>query len=239
MISVQDLIYEFKLNMNKINRQDNVDIPVEDIIVYLNKAQMSWVKTKINQNNVNRAGFDSIRKRIDDLQVLKVSNAPLSPQKTNDLRYTGYRCPLDQASDYMFYVQSYSVGSKNKCKGQTLTNDLIRSGELDTKYKNDNYNPSFEWRYCLATLGNDQLEVYTDGTFELQEVYLTYLRYPKTIDAEGYTKFDGTSSTNQNSELPEYAKSDLVDLAVKFAAMSNDNQSQVLYAEDRLVKNTE
>ena len=37
MISVEDLIYEFKLNMNKVNRQDNVDIPVEDIIVYLNK----------------------------------------------------------------------------------------------------------------------------------------------------------------------------------------------------------
>ena len=54
MISVEELVYEFKLALNKVNRQDNVNIPIEDIIVYLNKAQMSWIKTKINPNNVYR-----------------------------------------------------------------------------------------------------------------------------------------------------------------------------------------
>ena len=34
MISVEELIYEFKLTLNKVNRQDNVDIPIEDIIFY-------------------------------------------------------------------------------------------------------------------------------------------------------------------------------------------------------------
>jgi hypothetical protein len=88
-------------------------------------------------------------------------------------------------------------------------------------------------------LGNDNLAAYTDGTFEIDDVYLTYLRYPLQIDIKGYTKFDGTDSIDQDSELPEYAKSDLVDLASKFAAMSNDNQAQAAYAEDRLNKNTE
>ena len=31
----------------------------------------------------------------------------------------------------------------------------------------------------------------------------------------------------------------IVDLAVKFAAQSNDNQIQAVFAEDRLVKNSE
>ena len=238
MISVQELIYEFKLNMNKVNRQDNVDIPVEDIVVYLNKAQLSWIKTKVNQNNVYKAGFDSIRKRIDDLQVLKRANVKLTTKKTNDLLHIGYECPLSDAPNYMFYLSSYVTAKKGKCV-TTLQTDLIRNGELTTKYLNTSYGPSFEWRYTLVTLGNDNLAAYTDGTFEIDDVYLTYLRYPQQIDIKGYTKFDGTDSINQDSELPEYAKSDLVDLATKFAAMSNENQAQAAYAEDRLNKNTE
>lgn len=238
MISVQELIYEFKLNMNKVNRQENVDIPVEDIIVYLNKAQMSWIKTRLNQNNIYKSGFESIRKRIDDLQALKEENVKLSPTKSNDLLHIGYECPLSDAKGYMFYLSSYAKAKKNKCS-KILQTDLIRNGELTTKYINNNYEPSFEWRYTLVTLGSDKLHVYTDGTFEIEDVYLTYLRYPQQIDSRGYVKFDGTDSLDQDSELPEYAKSDIVDLAVKFAAMSNDNQSQAMYAEDRLNKNSE
>ena len=57
MIPIQELIYEFKLMINKVNSQDNVDIPVEDIIIYLNRAQLSWIKTKINPNNVYKTGY--------------------------------------------------------------------------------------------------------------------------------------------------------------------------------------
>lgn len=238
MIPVEELIYEFKLTINKVNRQDNIDIPIEDIMVYLNKAQVSWVKTKLNPNNVYKVGYDSIRKRIDDLQVLKQSNVLLKPNKTNDLFHIGYDCPLEDAVNYMFYISSYAIGKQNKCS-EPLTVDLIRHGELTTKYLDDNYNPSFKWRTTIATLGNDNLTVYTDGKFTVNQVYITYLRYPLSIDVQGYVKFDGSSSVNQNCELPEYAKSDIIDLAVKFAAQSNDNQAQAVFAEDRLIKNSE
>ena len=238
MIPVEELSYEFKRTLNKFNLQDNIDIPIEDIIVYLNKAQISWVKTKINPNNVYKVGYDSIRKRIDDLQVLKESNVPLKPIKTNDLFHVGYDCPLKDAANYMFYISSYAMAKSGTCV-EPITVDLIRHGELTTKYLDANYNPSFEWRTTIATLGNDNLTVYTDSKFQIQKVFMTYLRYPLNIDVEGYVKFDGTTSKNQNSELPEYAKSDLVDLAVKFAAQSTDNQAQAVFAEDRLNKNTE
>jgi hypothetical protein len=238
MISVEELVYEFKLALNKVNRQDNVNVPIEDIIVYLNKAQMSWIKTKINPNNVYQSGFESIRKRIDDVQILKVGDVEIKPVKTNDLLHKGYSCSLTDASNYMFYLSSYSVAKKNKCEA-ILTNDLLKSGDLTTRYLDVNHSPSFEWRTTLATLGDDKLTVYTDGTFDIDKVFINYLRYPQKIDIQGYTKFDGTSSTNQDSELPEYAKDGIVDLAVKFAAQASDNQGQSVYADDRLTKNSE
>lgn len=238
MISVEELVYEFKLALNKVTRQDNVDVPIEDIIIYLNKAQMSWIKTKINPNNVYRSGFEAIRKRIDDVQILKVGDIELKPVKTNDLLRKGYSCSLSDAKDYMFYISSYSVANKNKCE-VILTNDLVKSGDLTTKYLDVNHSPSFEWRTTLATLGDDSLTVYTDGSFQIDKVFINYLRYPQKIDIQGYTKFDGTLSTDSDCELPEYAKDGIVDLAVKFAAQASDNQSQSVYADDRLNKNSE
>jgi len=238
MISVEELIYEFKLALNKVNRQDNVDIPIEDIIVYLNKAQLSWVETKLNTNNALRVGYDSIRKRIDDLQILKETNIELITNKTNNLRHLGYKCSLDNLENYMFYVSSYSVAKKNSCEG-VISNDLVRSGDLETRYLDVNHSPSFEWRTTLATLGDNELYVYTDGSFDISKVFINYLRYPQKIDIQGYTKFDGTSSLSQDSELPFYAKDDLVNLAVKFAAQANDNQAQAVFAEDRFMKNSE
>lgn len=238
MINVEDLVYEFKLIINKVNRQDNVDIPVEDIIIYLNRAQMSWIKSKINPNNVYKTGYESIRKRIDDLQVLKQTNVSLNPVKTNDLFHVGYACPLEDAANYMFYLSANCVGKKKKCS-KNISIDLVKQGDLDTMYLDANFSPSFEWRSTLATIGDNKLFVYTADEFEVSKVFLTYLRYPKSIDIDGYSKLDGTDSTNQNCELPEYAKGDIVDLAVKFAAQSNDNQIQAAFAEDRIVKNSE
>lgn len=238
MIPVAELVYEFKLMINKVNRQDNVDIPVEDVIVYLNRAQMSWIKTKINPNNIYKTGYESISKRIDDLQVLKKTAVPLTAIKTNDSFYVGFECPLGDAADYMFYITSNCRAKKNKCF-KNLSIDLIRQGDLNNMYFDANFSPSFEWRSTLATIGDNKLFVYTAGEFDVEKVYLTYLRYPKNIDIEGYTKLDGTVSQDSDCELPDYAKGDIVDLAVKFAAQSNDNQIQAAFAEDRLVKNSE
>lgn len=238
MIPVEELVYEFKLMINKVNRQDNVDIPVEDIVLYLNRAQLSWIETKINPNNIYKAGYEAFRKRIDDLQVLKETNVRLKSQKTNDARFIGYECPLTDAANYMLYLSSYCMAKKSDCK-ETIGIDLIKQGELETMYYDSNFSPSFEWRSALATIGDDKLYVYTKDEFVVDSVFLTYLRYPNQIDIRGYFKLDDTESQDVNCELPYYAKSDIVDLAVKFAAQSNDNQIQAAFAESRLNKDSE
>jgi hypothetical protein len=126
------------------------------------------------------------------------------------------------------------MASTPKCKA-TMAINLIKEGELGTQYYNANYGPSYKWRDTIATIGDNKLYVYVDDdeTFKIDEVSMTYLRTPKVIDKEGYVKFDGTDSVNQDCELPEYAKNDVVDLAVKYAAQSTDNQLQVQMAKER------
>jgi len=238
MIPVEELIYEFKLNLNKMDRQDNVQVPLEDILVFLNQAQLSWVKSKVGENNIFRDGYEGTRKRIDDLQILKVDDASLTLQKTTDVLYKGYKADLKTIPNYMMYIMSHVGARKEDCKAG-LTVDLIRQNDLSTLYFDANFSPSFEWRSTFATIGQDNIIVYTDETFEIENLYLTYLRYPKAIDSEGYIKIDGLDSSKQDCELPYYAKADILNLATKFAAQSVDNQAQATFAEDRSVKNSE
>jgi len=238
MIKVDELIYEFDLLVNKRGREDNISIPLGDKIVFLNQAQISWIKNKIGQNNVYRRGYESSRKRIDDLQVLKVNDFPLKVKKSKELSYQSFYSSLKDAPDYMFYVTSHSIAKKNECQ-DSIYNNLVREGELKTHYYDVNYNPSFEWRETLTTIGNDNIYVYTDGSFDILSIHLTYLRYPSKIDYEGYVKLDGTSSTTVDCELPEYAKQDIVDLAVKFATHAVENFPMAQAAENRIIKNNE
>lgn len=237
MIPVDELVYDFHLTMNKLGREDNKSLLIENVVIFLNQAQISWIKNKIGQNNLYRAGYESVRKRIDDLQKLKVENKSLTVKKLTDTPYPTYVTSLTNIPDYMFYITSSSLAKKNECE-DIVSNNLIRTGELKTYFYNDNHKPNFAWRETLTTIGNDNLSIYTDE-FEILKVYLTYLRYPTKIDKTGYIGFDGSQSTDQDCELPYYAKQDVVDLAVKFASQATENFPMSQAAEDRLNKNSE
>jgi hypothetical protein len=236
MIDVKELLYELELNINKISSQDNGDIPLEDRILLIRRAELEWIKTKVNPNNVYKVGFEEIRKRIDDLQVLKVPDYKIRLKRSGSVRYVSYTGELSDATNYMFYVDAYATAKTPQCE-DTVGIDLIREGELSTKYYSSHHEPSFLWRTALSTISDNKVYVYSGGKFEPKFLYLTYLRYPVKTDIEGYTHFDGTLSVNQNSELPEYAKQDIVDLATKYASHSLENQLQAQLTQLRLNTN--
>ena len=231
MIKVDELLYEFELRINQLDRQDNQNIFLENKLIHLNNAQISWVKSKLNPNNIYKIGYEGMRKRIDDLQVLKVNNKKLTLRLGNNKKYLNYEASLD-IEDYMFYQAAYLEASKGSCNN-TISVNLIKEGQVSVLYYNENYQPSYFWMETIATIGNNTLYVYYTEDFSIDNVYLTYLRKPKKIDKEGYVNFDGTDSVNQDCELPEYAKSDILDIAVGYAAMATDNQLQAQFAKLR------
>lgn len=232
MISVDELLYEFELKLNSLDREKNQNIPLENKIVFLNNAQVAWIKSRLNPNNVLKIGYEGVRKRIDDLQKLKINNKKLQLSSSNNERFIGIDGELSSVSDYMFYISSFAKAKTKTCSA-TVGINLIKEGELETLYYNENFKPSFKWRDTIATIGSDKLHVYTNGEFVIEDIRLTYLRKPLNIDAEGYVKLDGTDSVNQDCELPEYAKNDIVDIAVRYAAQATGDMMQVQMAKER------
>lgn len=236
MIKVDDLLYELDLSVNRVATEDNMNIPLEDKLVFLNRAQIELIKSRIGVNNVFKAGFEETRKRIDDLQVLKVTDKRIPLLQGESLRYKNHTGDLNIIKDYMFYVESYALVKTKNCE-DTVDIDLIREGELNIKYFSENHKPSFEWRTTIGTISNNHIYVYHDEAFKPLTLHLTYLRYPKKIDKVGYIHPDGSKSFNQDSELPEYMKQDLVDLATKYISHFSENQLQAQLTQNRIINN--
>lgn len=240
MISVEDLLYEIDLKLNKQATLQHQSIPNEDKIVALNNAQINYILSVVTEMSPSKLGVDSSNKKYQDLQILAedAHDHPLD-LALSDGKLNKWDADLSTLTPkYMFYIDSYALADKGECKGIVMyvNNDLTKHNNVITLMNNSNYRPSFEYYEIFNTISNDKIELYTDGTFTFSKVYVSYFRYPKYIDVVGYIKLDGSESVNQDSELPYYLKDMLVDLAIESLAMSTDNQSAVQYTENRLAK---
>lgn len=233
MISVEALIYDIDLKLNKVATNEHQQIPLEDKIIALNEAQIQLIKQKFSENNIYKAGIDAFKKRYDDLQFLVTkSSINLSPSKTVINQYSGNL--LNMNPKYMFYVDGFILAKKGQCSDRILHALLIKHSDVWIYINNTNTSPSFEYQETLCTLSNNNYEVYTDGTFTPTKVEISYIRYPKYIDYIGYENFDGSPSITTDCELPDYLRDELVDLTVQKLAMSTENNIAAQYSTQRL-----
>ena len=228
MIQVESIIYKTKLKLNKLATNEHQDIPVEDIILNANEAQIKLIKEKVGLNNLYQAGLDSFKKRYQDLEGLIESHHdhPLTLELV-DKKLNKYSASLeDLEPKLMFYIDAYALADKGNCKDRIIyvNNDLTKHSDVTVLLNNSNYKPSFEYQETFSTLSNNNIEVFSDGTFELKSLNLSYLRYPKEIDYAGYTKLNDEASETQDCELPDYMEDELVELIVQLIAGPTENQ---------------
>ena len=241
MITVDSLLYGIDQRLNKLSSNDHQQIPLEDKLLALNEAQIKLIKTKVSPNNLYKIGLDGFKKRYQDLEFL-VENPEDHKLSVvlSDKYLNKYITKVDTISPkYMFYIDSYLVADKGKCKNRIIYSnaDLVKHADIRLLLQDSNFKTSFEYQSTLVDISSDEIHSYTDGTFKPLNLYLSYIRYPKEIDKVGYIKFDGTDSANQDCELEDYLKDELLDLTVENLAMYTENQSAVAYAEKREQEN--
>jgi hypothetical protein len=242
MIPVDSLLYKIDQRLNKLSTNDHQQIQLEDKILALNEAQIKLIKQKVDGwSTVSGMGLDAFKKRYEDLQSLVVTynNQPLT-LKIKNPQLNQWAAKTDVLDPkYMFYIDSYVIADKGKCKDRKIwiNRELAKHGDLQFILNNDHYKPSFEYQETFNFLSSDEISIFTDGTFTPKKIYISYMRYPKYIDKEGYIKFDGTDSVDQDCELETYLEDELLDLTVQNLAMYTENQSAVQNATYRIQTN--
>jgi hypothetical protein len=242
MIPVDSLLYKIDQKLNKLSTNEHQQIQLEDKILALNEAQIKLIKQKVDGFSVaNRLGYDAFKKRYEDLQnlVIDFTNQPLPLVETNKELHQWDADLTVLKPKYMFYVDSYVLANKGRCKDRKIwiNQDLSKHGDLSVLLNNDHYKPSFEYQETLNAISSNSMSIYTDGTFTPNDIYIMYMRYPVYINKVGYIMMDGTPSTNQNCELELYLEDELLDLTVQNLAMYTENSAAVQSAQFRIQTN--
>jgi hypothetical protein len=242
MIPVDSLLYKIDQKLNKLSTNEHQQIQLEDKILALNEAQIKLIKQKVDGFSTNSGlGADSFKKRYEDLQSLVIpyneGKLPLTLKNPELNEWIGKIHNLNPK--YMFYVDSYVLADKGRCKNRKIwiNRDLAKHGDIQFILNNTHYKPSFEYQETFNLLSSDEISIFTDGTFTPKDVYISYFRYPIYINKKGYIMFDGKPSTDQNCELETYLEDELLDLTVQNLAMYTENQSAVQSAQFRIQTN--
>ena len=242
MIPVDSLLYKIDQKLNKLSTNEHQQIQLEDKILALNEAQIKLIKQKVDGQSTNAGlGLDAFKKRYEDLQslVITYNEQPLTlTLKNAELNQWAANVHLLDP-DYMFYIDSYVLADKGRCKDRKvwINRDLAKHGDLQYCLNNVHYKPSFEYQETFNFISSDEISIFTDGTFTPTKIYISYMRYPVYIDKEGYIRLDGLPSVDQNCELETYLEDELLDLTVQNLAMYTENQAASQSATYRIQTN--
>lgn len=235
MIAVDSLLYGIDQRLNKVSTSSHQQIPLEDKIISINIGQIKLIKTKIDGNNVYKVGLDGFKKRYQDLQFLveNPEDHKLVPELSDPYLNKYIALTTSLSPEYMFYLDSYIIANKGECVDRIIycNPDLVKHSDITILLNNSNFKPSFEYQETFCDISSDELHYYTDGTFTPTAVYVSYIRYPKYVDSEGYVKFDGTDSVTQDCELESYLEDELLDIVCMDLGIYTENNSAVQGAQ--------
>jgi len=220
MISSLDIALKIRQRLNKVDTQDDENLPLYVIVEAYNKGQLNVVNRLLNKNNIYKTGAESTINSVDDLQVLLNSE----PKVLTSIKKEGYYLTEALPENYLRYTRTTCIGKTAKCKAKEIFIYLQEEANLNTLLDNNLVNPSFEWAETIGTIAENRIKVFTQNKFDITKVYLTYYKKPRNIDIVGYFKKDGNPSTTIDPELTD----DMVEMSIDEACriLSGDMQNQ-------------
>lgn len=220
--SIQDMHYDFKQKLNKIDSNAYRNLRIPEIDWKLREAEGIYIKMIAFPLFKNMLGFEIDQRAIDDIRTIVEEQLPIT---TVPFDANSFAAPVP--TDYLFYISADAQIVKGNCSDNTRVR-LVQHDDTPEESPFDQSN--FEWREVNArfygnstsTPGSDYLRVFTDGTFTIPTIELNYIRRPAFMQfAQGfsggqYNLPDGTviSGVPQDCELPVQTRSEIVDLAV-------------------------
>ena len=228
-MTIQEMHYDFKMKLNKIDSEQYRNLRVPEIDWLLNEAQEFFIKSVAFPRVPNYLGFETSQRTIDDIRTIVVENKQLEKDLINsEDRQKVFVLP----TDYMFYISAKVTVSKAQC-GLKEVRLLIK--QHDDKFEESPFdNSSFEWGDINATFDSKGLRVYSDGTFDVENVKLNYIKEPVYIHNASDFKPEGQYKSlktglnltgRQNCELPNQTHREIVDIAVMLASSNLDMQN--------------
>lgn len=217
-------IETFKRLLLKVNKNDtntDIDISKGEFVLLFNEQSKRWLKTKLNEKeNV----ID-----VQDLAEIQVKFKPLDKLDEND-SYAIFELP----SNFFNYASSYSVCSSGTCKGIRVFNFPYKPLNENMLLGDLNSDPSLDFEETVVDLSEGKLFVFKKD-FTVDQCFLNYYRSVIDIDIEGYTKLDGTRSTNIDPDIQDQYVDEVIDRCALEIIRRYENPDGFQLAKERIV----
>jgi hypothetical protein len=203
------LTIKIKQRLNKLDSQDYDNITCWQIVESFNKAQVEWTRRQLHGMNLVKEGDEGSTRRKDDLQVLL---------QTFDLNIADkeyyYTAPIPE--NYLQWKRVDVFTKKGCCDKRPMMVYLAEEGNLRELLRDKAKKPSFEWGETFATLKGGNVNIYTNGDFDVQEADLIYYRQPVKIQIVGCV--DPYTNLASSVEVQSEFKDDIIELIIDEAA---------------------
>ncbi len=181
--------YLVKVEKNGVN--DGLSTSRDRFVIAFNESQNKWIEFHLQ----NR-GIDDVR-YIEKFLVLdkKISTS----SKISD--HYDFILP----KDYLDLANVRGLASTDSCKRQKIDLFPLQIEDSTEVLSDEDNKPSFKWREAPYTIASNNVSIYTDNTFSVDEISLSYYRYPSQIEL--IDPFDPESNFNENIPIEWDAKS--------------------------------
>jgi hypothetical protein len=236
-MTIQDMHYNYKSKLNKIDSNKYRGMKIPEIDVKLNEAQELFITMIAEPRMKTLLGFETSQRSIDDIRTIVVDNQELIlGVQERDSRIATL------PDDYMYYIGDKLICSKGECNNKKLITHIIQHSDRnnDTSF----YKSSFEWREANIRFFSGGIKIFNED-FDINSYSINYIRTPvymnhsEGFSASGYYLADGVThlTVSQNCELPEQTHREIVDVAVLLTTGDLEIPNAYQIKRDRLKLN--
>jgi len=239
------MAYQFDILYDKIASESSPGYTSREKGVFLTKAQTIFVDGYYSKEHSGR--------RARDLDNIKVT-AKLTTQSATQDEGKPFGTRYDLPSDFLYSMsEEVTVTSSNEClDGRRIRVIPKREDEYAIQILNPFKRPSLKgsagdlaWSMTfrsypnpsvLGAVGDNlikRVDLITDGTFDINEYYLTYIKVPNDIIP--VTAGDNSTTSQSNCELNPSSHDEIVEIAVRIATgVTNPQEYQIKLNEEKL-----
>ena len=206
-----ELIYQKILEKtNKNLNNGSISLDRAGAVSLFNEEQNKFVEWTLQKRNTT--DIRDIQCLLDDKElILKedlVSSSSFSlPKNYFDFSNIKVKATSGECSDYLLPVEIKSDNSE------------------EVLFDEDN-KPSFFYRETPYLFKNNTVLVYKDG-FVIDKVILTYYRYPKQFNIEGFQDEEGFNSFNSEPEFDDKIVDRIISMVATSFDINNENLNKV------------
>lgn len=216
-MTISEMTHSVRMQLNAMDASRYRQFKQPHIDWALNEAQEVFIKSITEPRFRQELQIETSQKTIDDLREITINQKPSEAIQVTQFDDSSYAGQLP--SGYRHFLRGYANIRKKGCTKRVR----LFLGRLDSQFEEDPFTKSsFEWEEVnFHLLSDDLLRAYTDGTFQIDNIVLDYLRNPVYMHGAAnysggqYKTVDGTLLTGkQDCELASHTHTNIVAIAV-------------------------